>query len=69
MRTLLAQEMLRRGVMMPWIAFSQAHGPNELALTIEALDGAMAVYARALTDGTDCLLEGPAVRPVFRSHN
>lgn len=69
MRTLFAQEMLRRGVMMPWIAISQAHGSTELDLTLEALDGTMKVYVRALADGTDGLLEGPAVKPVFRSHN
>ena len=61
--------MLKRGVMMPWIAFSQAHGSTELEQTLEALDGAMVVYAKALSDGVDRLLEGPAVRPVFRSHN
>ena len=55
--------------MMPWIAISQAHGPTELDMTLEALDGTMAVYARALAEGTDELLEGPAVKPVFRSHN
>lgn len=69
MRTLFAQEMLRRGVMMPWISFSQAHGASELEQTLEALDGTAAIYARALEDGTDALLEGPAVKPVFRSHN
>lgn len=69
LRTLFAQEMLRRGVMMPWIAFSQAHGDEELALTAEALDGALAVYARALSDGVGAHLQGPAIKPVFRSHN
>ncbi len=69
MRTLLSQEMLRRGVMMPWLAFAQAHGDAELAITIDALDGAMAVYKQALDTGVDGLLEGPAVKPVFRSHN
>lgn len=69
MRTLFAQEMLRQGVMMPWIAFSQAHGAAELDLTLAALDGAMAVYTRGLADGTEALLDGPAVKPVFRSHN
>lgn len=69
MRTLFAQEMLKRGVMMPWISFSQAHGATELDMTLEALDGTAAVYAQALADGTDGLLEGPAVKPVFRSHN
>jgi glutamate-1-semialdehyde 2,1-aminomutase len=68
-RTLLAQEMIKRGVMMPWLAFAQAHGDAELAVTMDALDGAMAVYVRALADGPEGLLEGAAVKPVFRSHN
>lgn len=69
LRTLFSQEMLRRGVMMPWITFAQAHGQEELDLTEAALDGAFAVYARALTDGVAAHLEGPAVKPVFRPHN
>jgi glutamate-1-semialdehyde 2,1-aminomutase len=68
-RTLLAQEMLKRGVMMPWLAFAQAHGEAELAMTLDALDGAFGVYAQALEQGTDGFLHGPAVKPVFRSHN
>ncbi len=69
MRTLFAQEMLRRGVMMPWISFSLAHGEAELALTLDALDGAMAVYRQALENGVSDLLEGAPVKPVFRSYN
>lgn len=69
MRTLLVQEMLRRGVLMPSIVISQAHGDTELAQTLEALDGAMSVYARALDEGTEKYLEGQPVKPVFRKHN
>jgi glutamate-1-semialdehyde 2,1-aminomutase len=69
MRTLLAQELLKRGVMMPWIAFSQAHGETELAMTFDALDGALGVYKQALESGVDGLLDGPAIKPVFRTHN
>ncbi|MDG2003434.1 MAG: glutamate-1-semialdehyde 2,1-aminomutase [Novosphingobium sp.] len=69
MRTLFAQEMLKRGVMMPWITFSQAHGDTELDATAEALDGALAVYARALVDGPAEYLDGDAIKPVFRTHN
>jgi glutamate-1-semialdehyde 2,1-aminomutase len=68
-RTLLMQELLKRGVMMPWIAVSKAHGPTELQQTLEALDGALSVYAQALDGGVDKFLVGAAVRPVFRSHN
>jgi glutamate-1-semialdehyde 2,1-aminomutase len=69
LRTLFSQEMLKRGVMMPWIAFSLAHGAEELAITAEALDGALGVVARALEDGVENYLVGPAVKPVFRTHN
>lgn len=69
MRTLFAQEMLKRGVMMPWLSFAQAHGDAELAVTLEALDGAMRVYKQGLESGVDGLLLGAAVKPVFRSHN
>lgn len=69
LRTLFAQELIKRGVMMPWIAISQAHGDAELARTLEAVDGALAVYAQALDGGVERFLEGPAIRPVFRTHN
>ena len=69
MRTLFAQEMLKRGVMIPWVAFSQAHGDAELAITLDALDGALAVCKRALDEGFAGFLDGPAIKPVFRSHN
>lgn len=69
MRTLFAQELLKRGVVMPWIAVSQAHGPADLEQTLDAVDGALQVYARALHEGVDKHLVGPAIRPVFRTHN
>ena len=69
LRTLFAQEMIRHGVLMPWIAVSQSHGATELDRTLEAADKALAVVARAVESGTDGLLLGPAIKPVFRSHN
>jgi glutamate-1-semialdehyde 2,1-aminomutase len=69
LRTLLAQELLSRGVMMPWIAVCQAHGEQELERTLSAFDGALAIYARALETGVERFLRGPAIRPVFREIN
>lgn len=68
-RTLFSQEMIRRGVLIPWIAVSAAHGDAELAATLEAAAGALAVYRRALEDGVERHLQGPVIRPVFRKHN
>lgn len=69
MRTLFAQEMIKRGVMMPWLAISQAHGDEELEITLDAFDGALGVYKQALDAGVETRLNGPAIKPVFRSHN
>lgn len=68
-RTLLAQELLARGVMMPWIAVSQSHGAAELEQTLNAFDGALSVYAKALDTGIERYLHGPSIRPVFRATN
>lgn len=69
LRTLFAQEMVRNGVLMPWIALSWRHGESELALTEQALDRSFAIYRRALDEGVDKYLVGPAIKPVFRKHN
>ncbi|MEC5396314.1 glutamate-1-semialdehyde 2,1-aminomutase [Uliginosibacterium sp. H1] len=69
LRTLFAQEMIRQGVMMPWIALSWRHGDAELALTERALDAALKVYRKALDEGVDRYLEGPVIKPVFRKTN
>jgi glutamate-1-semialdehyde 2,1-aminomutase len=69
LRTLFSQEMIRNGVLMPWIALSYRHGEAELAATERAIDQAFAIYRRALEDGVDRYLEGPVIKPVFRKHN
>jgi glutamate-1-semialdehyde 2,1-aminomutase len=69
LRTLFMQEMLRHGVLMPWIALSWRHGDDELAATREAADQALAVYRQALDEGVASWLQGPAIKPVFRTTN
>ncbi|MDM7980530.1 MAG: glutamate-1-semialdehyde 2,1-aminomutase [Rhizobium sp.] len=69
MRTIFAQEMLRHGVLIPWISVSQAHGKAELDMTLTACDKALDIYSRALEDGVALHLEGEAVKPVFRTFN
>ena len=69
LRTLFAQEMVRQGVLMPWIALSWRHGEEELKLTGRALDAALPIYKKALADGAERYLEGPAIKPVFRKFN
>lgn len=64
-RTLLLQETTRRGVLMPSLVVSYSHGDEDVERTIEAVDGALGVYARALEDGVEKHLVGAASRPVF----
>lgn len=69
LRTLFSQEMIRNKVLMPWIALSWRHGEQELRITEEALDRALPVYRRALEEGVENYLVGPAIKPVFRKYN
>jgi glutamate-1-semialdehyde 2,1-aminomutase len=69
LRTLFVQELLKRDVMMPWVAVSLAHGDAELERTLAAVDAALPVVARAVEAGVNGLLDGPPIRPVFRQFN
>ena len=66
-RTLFLQELVRRGVLAPSFVVTTAHTDAVVDRTVEAVAGALAVYAQALDAGTvDGLLFGRPVRPVFR---
>ncbi len=69
LRTLFSQEMIRHGVLMPWIAISYRHGEFELAKTERAIDKTFSVYSKALNEGGEKYLEGPVIKPVFRKNN
>jgi glutamate-1-semialdehyde 2,1-aminomutase len=68
-RTLFAQEMIKGGVLIPWIALSYSHGPAELELTLSAAEKALTVYKAALNKGIEKYLVGPSIKPVFRKYN
>lgn len=69
LRTLFSQEMIRQGVLMPWLAVSYRHGEAELERTKAALAQALGVCARAVNEGVEKYLVGPAIKPVFRKFN
>lgn len=69
LRTLFAQEMIKNGVLMPYVAISQSHGKEELEITTEALYNALKVVKMALENGVDKYLAGSAIKPVFRKFN
>lgn len=69
LRTLFSQEMIKNGVLMPWIALSYRHGDKELALTERAIEKTFKTYRSALNDGFERYLNGPQIKPVFRKYN
>lgn len=69
LRTLFQQEMVRNGVLIPWVALCYRHGVEELELTRQALRKSFEVYRAALDEGVDKHLQGPVIKPVFRKYN
>lgn len=69
LRTIFAQEMVRHGVLMPWLAISASHGDVELEMTMTAAAAAFAIVGRALEDGVERHLIGEPIKPVFRKFN
>ncbi len=67
-RSLLQQEMLKRGVLFNGSNFiSYAHTDADIDAAIEAYGAAFGVLAGALPDNVEDRLEGPAVTPAFRT--
>jgi glutamate-1-semialdehyde 2,1-aminomutase len=65
-RTLFLQELIKRGVLGPSFVVSYSHSDEDIDRTIDAIDGALSVYSRAMAAGTtDGLLIGAPSRPVF----
>jgi glutamate-1-semialdehyde aminotransferase len=67
-KTLLQQELLRRGVLFNGShLISYAHGEREITYAVEAYDEALEVLAAALPDRLDDYLETAPLGPVFRA--
>lgn len=68
-RSLLLQEMIRRGVLMATLVVSYTHSNEDIDRTLEALDQSLAVYKRALEHGVERYLVGPPSQVVYRRYN
>jgi glutamate-1-semialdehyde 2,1-aminomutase len=68
-RTLFLQETIRRGVLMPSLVVSYSHTDDDLDLTVEVIDAALAVYRQALDDGVERYLVGRPSQTVYRAYN
>jgi glutamate-1-semialdehyde 2,1-aminomutase len=67
-RTLFLQELIRSGVLAPSFVVSYSHSDEDIDRTVDAVDRALEVYAKALVDGCDKYLIGRPVRPVNRPY-
>jgi len=69
LRTLFLQEMIKRNIVVNYFSPSYSHSMDDVSQTIEAAAETFQVYARAVEHGSEGLLQGPAVKPVFRPYN
>jgi glutamate-1-semialdehyde 2,1-aminomutase len=68
-RSLFLQETIKRGIIMPSLVISYSHTVGDVDATVEAIDGALEVYARALEDGAERHLVGRPSQIVYRRFN
>jgi glutamate-1-semialdehyde 2,1-aminomutase len=68
-RALFLQETIARGVLAPSLIVSHSHDDEAIDETVDAIAGALDVYAKALEDGVERYLDGRPVKPVYRRFN
>ena len=64
-RALFLQQTLQRGVLMPSLVTSYSHSDADVDRTVDVVDAALAVYARALAEGVDQRTLARPTRHVF----
>lgn len=69
MRSLLLQETIRRGILMSSLVLSFSHSEADIDRTLEAIEGALPIYAAALEQGAEKFLVGPPSQVVYRRYN
>lgn len=67
-RTLLMQELIERGILATSLVVNYSHAEADIDSTIEAFEGAFAVYRRALDEGIVKYLRGRPVKPAIRPY-
>lgn len=65
-RTLLMQEILRRGILATSLVVNYSHSEADIDATIDAFAQAFVVYRRALDEGIEKYLCGRPVKPAIR---
>ncbi len=68
-RTVFCQEMIRAGILIPYIAIAYQHTEKEIDATLDAARKAMKVYSDALNGDVNKFIVGNIIKPVFRKFN
>jgi glutamate-1-semialdehyde 2,1-aminomutase len=70
LKTFFMQEMIKEGIIIPWISLSYSHTEKELEITLKALDKVFEKYYEVLLhDDIKSRIQGAIVKPVFRKYN
>ena len=68
-RTVFCQEMLKAGILMPYIAIAYEHNDKEIDMALEAARKAMKVLSDSLNGNVNDFIIGNVIKPVFRKYN
>ena len=67
-RTVFCQEMVKNGILMPYIAVAYEHTEKEIDITLDAARNAMKVYCNSLNGDVKDFIIGNVIKPVFRKY-
>ncbi|SCW39864.1 glutamate-1-semialdehyde 2,1-aminomutase [Eubacterium ruminantium] len=68
-RTVFVSEMIKHGILMPYISVAYEHTDVEINETLEAVRKSIKVYENALNGDVKDFIEGNVIKPVFRKFN
>lgn len=68
-RTVFVQEMIKEGILLPYISIAFEHKEEEIEITLEAARKAMKVYKESLNGNLNQFLIDRPMKPVFRKYN
>ncbi len=68
-RTVFCQEMVKAGVLMPYIAVAYEHNDTEIDKALDAARSAMKKLSDSLNGNVEDFITGNVIKPVFRKYN
>ena len=68
-RTLMLQETIKRGLLIPSLVVSYSHTDEDIDATIEAMDQSLFVYRKAIDEGIEKYLVGRPSKSAYRTFN